>query len=171
MLAHFHSTIQVYCSARDKIMFSTFIWHCVQNWFPLTTPFAESPFDRIGCYLLRLRYDVLRHIRRHYPSFIAPTGSCARPNPSRRLWFDLIRQVFAGCRQSLLEDGPSRHYLCNPCVSAWPPTPQCPSRCSCLLLPWRQWPHIEIGPYRRTAAMEEGWTRWTSPIRLVHIFF
>ena len=39
----------------------------------------------------------------------------------------LLRQVFAGCRKPLLGDGPSRHYLCNPCVGAWTPTPQCPS--------------------------------------------
>ena len=38
-----------------------------------------------------------------------------------------MRKVFAGYCQSLLEDGPSRHYLCNPCVGAWTPTPQCPS--------------------------------------------
>ncbi len=36
-----------------------------------------------------------------------------------------MQQVFAGCRQSLLGDGPSRHYLSNPCVGAWTPTPQC----------------------------------------------
>jgi len=35
----------------------------------------------------------------------------------------LLRRVFAGCRQSLLGDGPSRHYLCNPCMGAWTPTP------------------------------------------------
>ena len=28
--------------------------------------------------------------------------------------------------QPLLGIGPSRHYLCNPCVGAWTPTPQCP---------------------------------------------
>jgi hypothetical protein len=39
----------------------------------------------------------------------------------------LLRRVFAGCRQSLLGVGSSRQYLCNPCVGAWPPTPQCPS--------------------------------------------
>ena len=38
----------------------------------------------------------------------------------------LLQRVLAGCRQSLLGDGPSRHYLCNPCVGAWTPTPQCP---------------------------------------------
>ncbi len=39
--------------------------------------------------------------------------------------FSLVRWVFAGCRQSLLGNGPSRHYLCNPCVGAWTHTPLC----------------------------------------------
>ena len=37
--------------------------------------------------------------------------------------WSLVRRVLAGCRQSLLGDGPSRHYLCNPCVGAWTHTP------------------------------------------------
>ena len=41
-------------------------------------------------------------------------------------WFSLVRWVFAGCRQSLLGDGPSRHYLCNPCIGARTLTPQRP---------------------------------------------
>lgn len=75
------------------------------------------------CYLRRC--GIQHHIRGHYPSFIAHTGSCARPNPSRRLWINLLRRVFAGCRQSLLGDGPSRRYLCNPYEGAWTPTPWC----------------------------------------------
>jgi hypothetical protein len=39
--------------------------------------------------------------------------------------FSLVRWVFAGCRQSLLGNGPSRHYLCNPCIGAWTHTPSC----------------------------------------------
>ena len=35
----------------------------------------------------------------------------------------LFRQVFAGCCEPLLEDGPSRRYLCDPCRGAWVPTP------------------------------------------------
>jgi hypothetical protein len=35
----------------------------------------------------------------------------------------LARRVFAGCCQPLLGDGPSRHYLCDPCVGAWTHTP------------------------------------------------
>ena len=37
----------------------------------------------------------------------------------------LIRRVFAGCHQSLLEYGPSRRYLCNPSIGAWTLTPGC----------------------------------------------
>ncbi len=84
-------------------------------------PSAQSPFAR----------------RRRYP----PSGRRRKP-PQRTLLllhrsYGLMRQtkslpvprwslgsrVLAGCRQSLLGDGPSRHYLCNPCVGAWTHTP------------------------------------------------
>jgi hypothetical protein len=61
-------------------------------------PCAESPFAQNRCYLFW--HNVLHHVRRRCPSFIAHTGSCARPNSSRRLR--------------------------NPCVGAWTPTPQRP---------------------------------------------
>jgi len=35
----------------------------------------------------------------------------------------LLRRVFAGCGPSLLGEGPSRRYLCNPCKGVWTPTP------------------------------------------------
>jgi hypothetical protein len=38
-----------------------------------------------------------------------------------------MKTVFAGCCQPLLVLGPSRHYLCNPCVGAWTHTPLCSS--------------------------------------------
>ena len=85
-------------------------------------PCAESPFAQNWCYLLR--HDVLHHVRRHYPSFIAHTGSCARPKPSCFLQPQLGQQVFAGCRRPLLGDGPSRRYLCNPYMVAWTLTPR-----------------------------------------------
>jgi hypothetical protein len=49
-------------------------------------------------------------IRTHAPDRIPPN-----------VLVSLVRWVFAGCRQSLLGDGPSRHYLCNPCsrVEGW----------------------------------------------------
>lgn len=64
-----------------------------------------------------------RHLRGRYSSFLAPTGSCARPPTSACLWLSLVQTVFAGCRQSLLAGGPSRHYPCTPCVGAWTHTP------------------------------------------------
>ena len=67
----------------------------------------------------------MRPVRRHYPSFIAHTGSWARTKPSPRLWSSLLRLVFADCHQSLLDDGPSRRYLCNLYIGAWTITPQC----------------------------------------------
>ncbi len=87
-------------------------------------PGAQSPFARTRCYLVRR--GVLHPVRGHYPSFIAHTNSCARPKPSCRLRLSLLRHVFAGCCQSLLGGGPSRRYLCNPCMGAWTPTPQRP---------------------------------------------
>jgi hypothetical protein len=40
--------------------------------------------------------------------------------------FSLVCWVFAGYRQSLLGNGPSRHYLHNPCIGARTLTPQRP---------------------------------------------
>ena len=44
-------------------------------------------------------------------------------NPPANFGF-LFRPVLAGCRQPLLEDGPSRRYLHNLCEGAWTHTPQ-----------------------------------------------
>ncbi len=74
-----------------------------------------------------MRRGVSRHVRGHYPSFIAFTDSCASPNPSSRLGFTLVRQVFAGCRQPLLGVGPSRRYLCESFPTCLDPY----SGCSC----------------------------------------
>lgn len=71
------------------------------------------------------------HLGECYLSFNAPTGSCARPPSSPRLGAPLGSGVFAGCRKSLLDHGPSRHYLCHPCVGAWTHTPPCsPGACT-----------------------------------------
>jgi hypothetical protein len=48
-------------------------------------------------------------------------------NPPADFGLNLFRQVFAGCCKPLLGDGPSRHYLCNPCAGAWTLAPQRPS--------------------------------------------
>ncbi len=53
-------------------------------------------------------------IRAHASDQDPPTGSS-----SPRRW------VLAGCCQPLLRDGPSRRYLCIPCVGAWTHAPGC----------------------------------------------
>ena len=82
---------------------------------------AESPFASLRCYLAE--GNICCHLNRHYPVFIAHTGSWARPKSSPRLRLSLLRWVFAGCCQSLLDDGPSRRYLHNLCKGAWTLTP------------------------------------------------
>jgi len=42
--------------------------------------------------------------------------------PSASVWC-LVLRVFAGCVESLLPVGPSRRYLCDPCIVAWVRTP------------------------------------------------
>ena len=84
-------------------------------------PGAQSPFARTRCYLARRGVSHL--VRGHYPSFIAHTGSRARPKPSRRLRSSLFRRVFAGCHQSLLGGGPSRRCLresFSACLNPYP---------------------------------------------------
>jgi hypothetical protein len=84
-------------------------------------PDAQSSFARTRCYLARR--GVSHPVRGLYPSFIAPTSSCARPNSSPWLRLALFHGVFAGCRQSLLQDGPSRRYLRNSfprCLDPYP---------------------------------------------------
>ena len=87
-------------------------------------PCAESRFAPAGRY--PSGGNVYRHLARHYPHIIALAGSCARPKPSHFLRPSPRQWVFAGCCQPLLGVGPSRHYLCNPCMGAWTPIPQCP---------------------------------------------
>src|SRR3990172_4981686 len=71
-------------------------------------PRAPLPFPGVTC-----SGGTFRPLRGRYPSFIALTDSCARPPSSRLLGSRLVWQVFAGCRQSLLDGGPSRLYLCK----------------------------------------------------------
>jgi hypothetical protein len=91
----------------------------------LGPPSAQSPFA--ACRRYRHAEDVMRLLAEHYFHFIAPTGSCARPLPSRRPWQCLWLQVFAGCCQPLLRNGPSRRYLCRSfctCLDPYSGSPQ-----------------------------------------------
>ncbi len=100
------------------------------HWCP---PNAESPFASLRCYLAE--GSIRCYLNRHYPVLFAHTGSWARPQSSFRLQLSLLRKVFAGCCQSLLEDGPSRRYLRIPCIGAWTPTPPRPSGASACFFP------------------------------------
>jgi hypothetical protein len=92
----------------------------VPHWCP---PDAESPFASLRRYLAE--GNICCYLNRHCPVLIAHTDSWARPNSSPRLRLSLLRLVFAGCCQPLLDDGPSRRYLYNLYMSAWTLTPQC----------------------------------------------
>jgi hypothetical protein len=79
----------------------------------LGPPSAQSPFAACRCD--RHAEDVTRLLAGHCSHFIAPTGSCAKPLPSCCPWLCLWLQVFAGCCQPLLRNGPSRRYPCRSC--------------------------------------------------------
>jgi hypothetical protein len=81
-------------------------------------PRAPLPFPGVTC-----SGGTFRPIRGRYPSFIALTDSCARPPSSHLLGSRLVWQVFAGCRQSLLDGGPSRLYLCKSFLGCLAPYP------------------------------------------------
>jgi len=121
----------MHASLNDKVISST--RHLAEYFdFPVLSPviisyryplLTESPFARPRRYLF---WDSVKHcLNRSYPTFIAHTGSCARPNTSGHLSFTLVYPVFASCYESLLVDGPSRHYLYNLCIGAWIHTPLC----------------------------------------------
>ena len=84
-------------------------------------PSAQSPFARSGCY--PSYRGITYHVSGRYPTFIAPTGSCARPKGSYQLRSPLFQQVFAGCRHALLPDGLSRRYLCESVSTCKDPYP------------------------------------------------
>jgi hypothetical protein len=81
-------------------------------------------------------------IRERYLSFIAHTGSCARPNPSCLLGHNLVRQVFVDCCKSPLGRWPFPTLSLQSLRRCLDPYPVVFSKCSCSLLPWRQRPHL-----------------------------
>ena len=99
-------------------------WLCVQMPPLLETTKCPEPLCPIEA-LPRSARSLLHRVGGRYPSFLAPTDSCARPSSSHLLDSRLVWWVFAGCRQSLLVGGPSRRYLCNPSIGAWTLTPGC----------------------------------------------
>ena len=108
--------------------------HYLRQPFQREPPSAQSPFATIRCY--RLVGDVMHLLGGRYPTFIAPTGSCARPSPSPRLWLRLVRGIFAGCGQPLLRNGPSRRYLCRSIRTCLDPYSGGPQGAYTRFFPW-----------------------------------
>jgi len=99
----------------------------------LCPPCTESPFATNRCYLLA--GSIYYYLCWHYPTIIAHTGSCARPRSSPALCQWLVSGVFAGCCESLLENGPSRRYLCESFPGCLDPYPGGFLRCTYPFLP------------------------------------
>ena len=93
-------------------------------------PRAPLPFPGVTC-----SGGTFRPIRGCYPSFIAPTDSCASPPSPHLLGSRLVWRVFAGCRQSLLDGGPSRLYLCKSFLGCLAPYPGVSSGASTRFFP------------------------------------
>lgn len=107
-------------------------------------PSAQSPFAHRRRYL-RCR-AVSPHVSRHYPTFIAPTGSCASPKPSSCLGVTLVHQVFAGRCQPRLGLGPSRRYLCRSVPTCLDPYSGCLQGAYTRYFPWSiGLPHVRTG--------------------------
>ena len=103
-------------------------------------PSAQSPFARSRCYLGRR--GVSHHVGGHYSSFIAHTGSCARPNPSRRL--RSLPWPAGPCRLSPVPAGrwPFPTLSLQSLPRCLDPYPAVPSPCTCSFLPGRHRPHV-----------------------------
>ena len=123
MLAHIHPSL-AWFACEHRPMFNGIVHPGPVSRTTQGPPRAQSPFAPSRCYLSKS--SICCYLNRHYPVLIARTDSCASPKPSHRFRLSLIRQVFAGCHQSLLGVGPSRRYLRSPCIGAWTPTPQRP---------------------------------------------
>jgi hypothetical protein len=132
MLAHIHPSLQWFaCKARpffNGLVYPGSVSRTIQG-----PPRAQSPFARWRRYLQR------RNVYCIASEGITPPSSLLRthaPDQNPPLLFGFpIRRVFAVCCQSLLGDGPSRRYLCNPCIGAWTLTPGCLSGASVRFFP------------------------------------
>ena len=84
-------------------------------------PSAQSPFARRGCY--PPRRGVPHLVRGRYPSFVAPTDSCARPKSSLPIWLSLygrsLQVAVSPCWKLALPD-----VISTICVKALGPVPR-----------------------------------------------
>ena len=114
---------------------------CLGTCWATKPPSAQSPFARGRRYPPSGRPR--SRLRGHYSSFLAHTGSCVRPKPSRCL---RLPHTAGLCppeadRQSLLGVGPSRRYLRKSFPRCLDPYPGMPLWCICPFLPRESQPH------------------------------
>jgi hypothetical protein len=122
MLTHIHPYLRRFtCKSRpifNGVVYPGSVSRTIQG-----PPRAQSPFARWRRYLHRRDISLITSEGITPPSSLIRTHA---PDQTPPVLFDyLIGRVFAGCCQSLLGDGPSRRYLCNPCTGAWTLTPGC----------------------------------------------
>jgi hypothetical protein len=139
MLAHIHPS-RLWFTYETRPIFNDTAYPGSESGAGQGPPGAQSPFARNRCYLLRR--GVLHHIREHYSSFIAHTGSCARPKPSCRLGLNLVRQVFVDCCKSLLGSWSFPTLSLQSLRRCLDPYPAVSPWCICSLLPRRQRPYL-----------------------------
>ncbi len=114
-----------YTSSSTSSKVVTVPWLSVQTVFPMRRPLlTESPFASDGCY--PTQGGVAHLLGEHYPSFIAPTGSCAGPRPSHIPRLSLRQWVFAGCSKPCWEMALPGVISANLSPDAWTYTPAVP---------------------------------------------
>jgi len=94
-------------------------------WRSSGPPSAQSPFAWDGCYppTRVTQRSPQRALPLLHSSYGLMRQTTVLPTPQ----WSLGGGVCAGCRESLLDRGPSRHYLCHLCGGAWTHTPPCSS--------------------------------------------
>jgi hypothetical protein len=84
MLTHIHpAPLRFACGTRLGLRNPTLAGSMSGVGYGQARQVPRAPYAHRRCYLGW--GDLSHHLRGRYPSFIALTGSCARPNPSRRL--------------------------------------------------------------------------------------
>ncbi len=129
MLTHIHPSFNRFTAW--LVMRSSspyFTRRCVLRWSPLTTAMCREPL----CPQTGVTSCGTASCASHQRTLLLLHRSYGLMRQTKTLPLTSVSLISVGlcpagrdC-QPLLGDGPSRHYLCNPCVGAWTPTPRCP---------------------------------------------
>ena len=88
MVTHMHPS-QPWFTSKHRFSFVASVSDSVFESPHENPPSTQSPFARLGCY--PSRRGIAYRVSGRYPTFIAPTGSCAKPKSSHRLRLSLFR--------------------------------------------------------------------------------